>query len=66
MAPWKILWPKNIVGWGWKFSRWGLGKHCRANTHQTELTDDLVEMNVSEPVPDDEDVESVIENLFLI
>ena len=56
---------KKIVGWGWKFSRWVLGKHCGANTHQTELTDVLVEMNVSEPVPDDEDVESVIENLFL-
>lgn len=57
---------KKIVGWGWKLSRWGFGKNFRTNTHQTEeLTDDLMEMNISEPVLDDEDTEeAVIENLF--
>lgn len=63
------MWQKKktkIVGWGWKLSRWGFGKHFRTNTHQIEeLTDDLMEMNISEPVPDDEDIEeAVIESLL--
>lgn len=57
---------KKYSGIRVKIFKMRIRQNCRANTHQTELTDDLVEMNVSEPVPDDEDVESVIENLFLI
>ena len=62
----EIVGKKKIVRWGWKLSRWGFGKNFRAKTHQTEeLTDALMKINISEPVPDDEDIEeAVIENLF--